>query len=318
MHPSTLPQGWVPARPSSRLRQFSVPTSELELAFVRNHIRCPSIPHLSCLAITSEHVFTLQPQKGWPLSRHHWFQKINKSLVIGRSGGMCVLVPLPVNSPHSSGPLSLLNTQAKWSWNCLSNHNYPSLFSFQVSSWSHLVLWRVWGSKAFLGSGICWSCGLTRGHFFPRSDRAWRGLKREFHLLTGSWRTWPIDSSPCHSWVLLGPWCCVWKSYHPNGIASTELISSISVLMGVGKCFQFLHPGNQEHSVLALKVPMTWDTSSCEWGEDYLKEIIHGLVGTLTKSPPCLPYLQVSSVPTPSIPARQLQARISPPPFFFL
>lgn len=116
---SALPQGLVPCGvPQKTPTELSVPTSELELALVRIHIRYPSpfLPHLRGLTMTSGHIFTLQPHKG-VTSLQTFLVLKNKQGLGGCTSwrNVCVLVPLPVNPLHSSGPLSLLNIQAKWS-----------------------------------------------------------------------------------------------------------------------------------------------------------------------------------------------------------
>lgn len=167
---------------------------------------------------------------------------------------VCVLVPLPVNPLHSSGPWSLLNTQAKWSWNCLSNHNYPSLFSFQVSSWRHLVLWRGWSSKAFWGQVLAGA--VVWQDIIALYCKVWHEVHKEdsestpSHLLPGPSGELALSvTGPCRV-----PMLCVEVMCHLSGISSTDLMSSTPSVVDFSMCFQFLHSGDPENSVLDFKL----------------------------------------------------------------
>lgn len=132
-------------------------------------------------------------------------KKTNRNLVIGHSKGMRVHFCNPL---HSSVPLSLPSTPAKWSWSYFSNHNYPnpvcfSLFfpSVQLESFSFrrgqesfsgpevfslVAAWRPFGGQ------LSWLQGHLPGAPFssiiPKTGRAHRGLERKTglsHLLTG-------------------------------------------------------------------------------------------------------------------------------------
>lgn len=76
---------------------------------------------------------------------------------------------------------------------------------------------------------------------------------RPSHLLTGPFVDLALSvTGTCRLSML-----CVEDVDHLSGISSTDRMSSTPSMVDFGMCFQFLHPGDPENSVLDFKLSVT-------------------------------------------------------------